>query len=87
VDGLSFVGWIVIGLVAGFISAWATGGRTPRGWMPSLVIGIVGALLAGWFVTSIMNVEAIHSFWVSALIATAAAIIVRYVLKAVSFAE
>jgi uncharacterized membrane protein YeaQ/YmgE (transglycosylase-associated protein family) len=82
---LTFVGWIVIGLIAGFLSAWATGGRTPRGWMPSLAIGVVGAFLAGWFVTSVLGGDSVNSLWVSAVIATAAAIILRYILKAVSF--
>jgi uncharacterized membrane protein YeaQ/YmgE (transglycosylase-associated protein family) len=82
---LTPIGWIVLGLIAGIVSAVATGGRTPRGWMPSLAIGLVGAVLAGWFVTSVVGMDSINSLWVSALVATFAAIVLRYILKAFSF--
>ena len=44
---LTFVGWIVVGLIAGLFSAVVTGGRTPRGWIPSLIIGLIAAWLVG----------------------------------------
>ena len=37
---LAFVGWIVVGLLAGVISGIIAGGRDRRGWMPSLAIGL-----------------------------------------------
>jgi len=44
---LTFVGWIVVGLIAGIISGIIAGGRTLRGWMPSLVIGLIAAGIPG----------------------------------------
>ena len=40
---LTFVGWIIVGLIAGIISGIIAGGRTLRGWMPSLAIGLIAA--------------------------------------------
>ena len=44
---LTFVGWIVVGLIAGLISGVIAGGRSMRGWMPSLAIGLVAAVITG----------------------------------------
>jgi uncharacterized membrane protein YeaQ/YmgE (transglycosylase-associated protein family) len=43
---MSWIGWIVIGFLAGAIAGWAT--KTPReGCITTTVIGIVGALIGG----------------------------------------
>ena len=84
---LTFVGWIVVGLLAGFVSGVIAGGRTARGWMPSLAIGLIAAVVTGWLLTSFAGVDSITSIWVSALLASGMAIIVRLVMKAVSFGD
>jgi uncharacterized membrane protein YeaQ/YmgE (transglycosylase-associated protein family) len=84
---LTFVGWIVIGLIAGLFSAVVTGGRTPRGWIPSLIIGVIAAWLVGWLVTSFTNWGALSSFWISALLATGVAVVLRLLMKSFDFAE
>ncbi len=82
---LTFVGWIVVGLIAGLISGVIAGGRSARGWMPSLAIGLIAALLTGWLLTTFAGVDGITSIWVSALFATAVAIVLRLLMKTVSF--
>ena len=84
---LTFVGWIVVGLLAGLVSGVIAGGRTARGWMPSLAIGLIAAVVTGWLLTSFAGVDSITSIWVSALLATATAIVIRLVMKAVSFSD
>ena len=84
---LTFVGWIIVGLIAGVISGIIAGGRTMRGWMPSLAIGLIAALLTGWLLKTFANVDSLTSIWVSALLATATAIILRLLIKTVSFSE
>lgn len=84
---LTFVGWIVVGLLAGFVSGVISGGRTARGWMPSLAIGLIAAVVTGWLLTSFAGVDSITSIWVSALLASGMAIIIRLVMKAVSFGD
>lgn len=82
---LTFVGWIVVGLIAGIISGVIAGGRSMRGWMPSLAIGIIAAFITGWLLDNVVGTDGITSIWVSALFATATAIVVRLVIGAASF--
>jgi uncharacterized membrane protein YeaQ/YmgE (transglycosylase-associated protein family) len=84
---LTFAGWIVVGLLAGIISGIIAGGRTARGWMPSLFIGLVAAVITGWLLTSFAGVDGITSIWVSAVFSTIVAIVLRLLMKTVSFGD
>ena len=84
---LTFVGWIVVGLIAGLFSGVVVGGRTARGWIPSLVIGVVAAVIVGWLLTSFAGVDSITSIWLSALLAAGIAVILRLLLKSFSFSD
>jgi uncharacterized membrane protein YeaQ/YmgE (transglycosylase-associated protein family) len=84
---LTFVGWLFVGLIAGVISGILAGGRTARGWIPSLVIGLVSAVLLGWILTTFAGVDNMSSIWVSALLATVIAVVLRLLLNAVSFSD
>jgi uncharacterized membrane protein YeaQ/YmgE (transglycosylase-associated protein family) len=44
---MGITGWIVIGLIAGVIARWLMPGPDPMGWLGTLVLGIVGALVGG----------------------------------------
>ena len=44
----SFLGWILIGLVAGVLGKLLTPGRDPGGCLVTILLGIAGALLAGF---------------------------------------
>ena len=82
---LTFIGWIVVGLIAGLFSGVVTGGRTARGWMPSLAIGLIAAVIVGWLLKSVVGTDGITSIWVAALLAAGMAIIVRLILKTFTF--
>jgi len=84
---LTFVGWIIVGLVAGIISGIIAGGRTLRGWMPSLVIGLIAAWLTGWVVVNVFKVDAVTSIYFAAVFATVTAILLRMIIKTVSFSD
>jgi uncharacterized membrane protein YeaQ/YmgE (transglycosylase-associated protein family) len=43
-----FIGWILIGLVAGALAKLIMPGRDPGGCIVTMLLGIAGALLAGW---------------------------------------
>ena len=47
---MSWIAWIVVGLVAGLIARMVMPGAAdePRGWFGTLLLGIVGAVLGGW---------------------------------------
>jgi uncharacterized membrane protein YeaQ/YmgE (transglycosylase-associated protein family) len=84
---LTFVGWIVVGLIAGIVSGIIVGGRTMRGWMPSLVVGLIAAALTGWFMTTVVGSDSITSIWVAALLAAVGGIVIRLILNAFSFGD
>lgn len=45
---MGFIGWIVLGLIAGAIAKAVLKDRAPGGILATLVIGVVGALLGGF---------------------------------------
>ena len=84
---LTFVGWIVVGLLAGMVSGVIAGGRTLRGWMPSLAIGLIAAFIAGWALKSFLGVDSVTSIWVAAVLAAMTAIILRLIIGTFVFGQ
>jgi uncharacterized membrane protein YeaQ/YmgE (transglycosylase-associated protein family) len=50
-EGLNWLTWIIIGVVAGAIAGWFVPGRERFGCLGTTAIGIVGGLLGGWLWT------------------------------------
>jgi len=46
---MGILGWILFGFVVGLIARAIMPGRDPLGLIGTTVLGILGALLAGWF--------------------------------------
>jgi uncharacterized membrane protein YeaQ/YmgE (transglycosylase-associated protein family) len=44
---MSFLVWIILGLVAGFIAAKIVN-KQGEGWFGDIVLGVVGAVVGGW---------------------------------------
>jgi uncharacterized membrane protein YeaQ/YmgE (transglycosylase-associated protein family) len=42
------IGWIVFGLIVGIVAKLLMPGRDPGGFIVTAIIGVVGAVLAGW---------------------------------------
>jgi uncharacterized membrane protein YeaQ/YmgE (transglycosylase-associated protein family) len=42
------IGWIIFGLVVGIIAKLLMPGKDPGGFIVTVLLGIVGALLGGW---------------------------------------
>ena len=69
----SFLGWIVIGIVAGIVGKMALPARDPGGIVVTILIGIAGALLAGYVALS-MGWQ-VDGGWQSYAAATAGAVV------------
>ncbi len=69
----SFLGWILIGLVAGVLGKIIMPGKDPGGFIVTILIGIAGALLAG-FVAQSMGWR-IENGWQSYAAATGGAVV------------
>jgi|SRR5665647_1979779 len=53
---MGILGWIVLGLIAGAIAKAILPGRQKGGWITTLLLGIVGALLGGFLGSALFNV-------------------------------
>ena len=45
---MGVLAWIVFGLIAGLIAKASHPGKDPGGWIITIIIGIVGAVVGGW---------------------------------------
>ena len=52
---MGIIGWIVLGLVAGAIAKLILPGKQGGGWIITLILGIVGALLGGFLGSVLFN--------------------------------
>ena len=50
---MSFLAWIVMGLLAGWIARFILPGRQPGGLLLTMILGIVGAAIGGWIGTQL----------------------------------
>jgi uncharacterized membrane protein YeaQ/YmgE (transglycosylase-associated protein family) len=80
---MEFVGWIILGFIAGALSGAIVGGRTARGCLPNIVVGILGAIVGGWLARQ-MGFEQTQGFIAAIIVAVFGAIVVRVVLEAIS---
>lgn len=59
---MGFLGWIILGLLAGLIAKALMPGRDPGGVIITILIGIVGAVLGGWLGSVLLGVS-LENFW------------------------
>lgn len=81
-QGFDLLGWIIIGLLAGSISGWFVGTRSVQGCLPTIVVGIIGAVVGGWLARQLNN-EPVSGFIGALVFATIGSIVVRLILRAI----
>jgi len=59
---MSFIAFLILGLIAGAIAKAILPGEQGGGWIATLLLGVVGALLGGWLGSLIFNVN-LQDFW------------------------
>ncbi|NQD88073.1 GlsB/YeaQ/YmgE family stress response membrane protein [Paenarthrobacter sp. CM16] len=59
---MGIIGWIILGLIAGAIAKAIMPGKQGGGWITTILLGIVGAVLGGWIGSAIFKVG-INEFW------------------------
>lgn len=76
-DPMGIVGWIIVGIIAGWIAEQVTGRR--HGLITNLIVGIVGAFIGGWLADT-MNIQFLDSaLFNNLIIATIGAILLLLV--------
>jgi uncharacterized membrane protein YeaQ/YmgE (transglycosylase-associated protein family) len=78
---MGFVGWIVVGFIAGSLSGWFVSSRNPRGCLATIVVGVLGGVIGGWLSRE-LGFGAVEGFVGAVVFATVGAVIVRLVLAA-----
>ncbi|UKA49790.1 GlsB/YeaQ/YmgE family stress response membrane protein [Arthrobacter sp. FW305-123] len=59
---MGIIGWIILGLIAGAIAKAIMPGKQGGGWLTTLLLGVVGAVLGGWIGSALFKVG-INEFW------------------------
>ena len=82
---MGFVAFIILGLIAGTIARLIIGKGARGGWIATLLLGVVGAVVGGWIADSLFGVS-FGDFWDirSWLIAVGGALVVLFVWGLVS---
>jgi uncharacterized membrane protein YeaQ/YmgE (transglycosylase-associated protein family) len=81
-EGLGWLEWLLIGLVAGALAGFFVPGRERYGCLGTMLIGIVGGLLGGWIWTELLNQNRAGGWLGAILIATLGAALVLFALRA-----
>ena len=59
---MGFLGWIVLGLVAGVIAKLIMPGRDPGGCIVTMLLGVVGAVVGGYLGSRFFG-RGLETFW------------------------
>ena len=75
---MTIIGFIIIGIVAGFLARLLVPGRDPMGFIATVVLGMVGAFVGGFLADALFDDESVGWFG-----ATVGAVIVLLLWNAV----
>jgi uncharacterized membrane protein YeaQ/YmgE (transglycosylase-associated protein family) len=78
---IGIISWIVVGLIAGILAKLIMPGRDPGGFLLTIVIGMIGALVGG-FIVQLLGGTGLTGFSIwSILLATLGAIILLVIYR------
>jgi uncharacterized membrane protein YeaQ/YmgE (transglycosylase-associated protein family) len=80
---LGFFGWLIVGFLGGALSGAVVGGRTARGCLPNIVVGVLGAIVGGWIAIQ-LGFSSGQGLLAATVVAVLGGIIVRVILEALS---
>ena len=79
---MSFLAWIVLGLLAGFIASKLVD-KQGEGWLLDIVLGVIGAVVGGWLF-GLLGAGGVSGFNLySLLVATVGAVVVLFTYHAI----
>jgi uncharacterized membrane protein YeaQ/YmgE (transglycosylase-associated protein family) len=76
----SFIGWIVVGLIAGALAKWIMPGKDPGGIIVTILIGIAGALLGGFLAGMLPFFSTGGTIW-NLVLATGGAVLLLWIYR------
>lgn len=83
-DGLGFIGWIVLGGLAGWVASMIVGNNKSQGLIGNIVVGILGGL-AGGFIFNLFGGAGVTGFnlW-SFLVALVGAVVLLFLWRLIT---
>lgn len=78
---MDVIGWIVVGLIAGALSGMVVGGRSARGCLPNILIGILGGVIGGYLSRELFGNDRTVGFLGAVFVAFAGAVLVRWFIN------
>lgn len=84
---MTFILWLVVGGLVGWLASKLMNTDARQGLFLNVVVGIVGALIAGWFISPVLGVPTINqsSFSLGAvLVSLAGAVVLLAIVNLVS---
>lgn len=76
--------WIIFGLIAGALAKLIMPGNQGMGWIMTIILGIVGAMVGGWLGSMIFDVDVTGFNISSFLVAVGGALLVLFIFGAVT---
>jgi uncharacterized membrane protein YeaQ/YmgE (transglycosylase-associated protein family) len=77
---MGFLAFLLLGLIAGAIAKLILPGRQGGGWIATLILGVIGALLGGWIGGMITSVDMNEFFslasWIWAIIGSLVVLVI-----------
>ena len=77
---MDWLGWIILGFIAGSISGWFVGVRSAQGCLPTIVVGILGGVIGGWLARE-MGFGQPGGFISALVVAILGSVVVRVILR------
>ncbi len=85
VKRIGIIAWIVVGFIAGILARWVMPGPDPGGIITTVLIGVVGAIVGGFVVSSLLGGPGVSGInLTSILVATLGAIILLAVYRLIT---
>ena len=81
---MSWLAWIIFGLIAGAIAKALHPGADPGGWLVTILVGIVGSVLGGWIGSMLLGVDVTGFNISSMLVAIAGAVLLLFLYRMVT---
>ena len=81
---LGFLGWIILGGLAGWVASMIAGTDAKQGLLGNIIVGIVGGFLGGWLF-GLFGGDGVTGFnlW-SFLVALVGAVVLLFIWKAIT---
>jgi uncharacterized membrane protein YeaQ/YmgE (transglycosylase-associated protein family) len=78
---MNFIAWILFGALAGWIASMIMGRNSQMGALANIIVGIIGAFLGGWIMTSFFGAQGVTGFnFPSMLVAILGAVVLLFIV-------